>query len=127
MGAITPIYQPGQALTGRVTDAPVVGGRFVMQSATKANGEPLKVKYPTGTTVELAGVTHGDAAVGEDVPLLRAGIWAPVEVGSGGVTFGTAVMVDTSGRVVAHTGTNIKAGIARETKSAAEFALVEIL
>ena len=43
MGNITPHYQPGQNLTGKVTSAAVVGGRVVMPAAPWAAHQALPV------------------------------------------------------------------------------------
>lgn len=127
MGAITPLYQPGRNITGKVTTAAVVGGRFVMQAAAKATtGDAVPVKYTTASTDLILGVTHDDGAVGDYVDILGPGHVVPVEVGTGGVTFGTAVMADATGKAIAHSSTNVKAGVALDTQSAGAFALVRI-
>jgi hypothetical protein len=126
MGDITPLFQPGRNLTGKVTATAVVGGRFVMQAATKASNEAIPVKYPTGNTVPVLGVTHGDGAVGDYVDILGPGHVVPVEVGTGGVTYGTPVAVDTAGKVVASSAGATTVGLCLQTASAGAFAYVRV-
>lgn len=125
MSTVTPLYTPGERLTVKADGAALVGGRFAMVAATKpTTGAAIPAKKPTGATVPLIGVVAFDCVQNAHSQLYTHGHVVPVEVGSGGVTAGTAVQTDTDGKAVAHTSTNVKAGIALTTNAEGEFAHV---
>jgi hypothetical protein len=125
MPDVTPLYQPGEQKTVLASGAALTGGRFVMLAATKADSAAIPAKAPTGSTVPVLGVTNSDAAQNAHTTITNTGV-IPVEVGTGGVTAGDVLMVDTAGRVVTQTSTNVKVGLALTTTAAAGFALVDL-
>ena len=125
MSTVTALCTPGERLTVKADGAGLTGGRFVMVAATKpTTGAAIPAKVPTGATVPLLGVVAFDCVQNAHTQLFTHGHVVPVEVGTGGVTAGTAVMTDTAGKAIAHTGTNVKAGIALTTSADGEFAHV---
>jgi hypothetical protein len=125
-----PVYDPGQAVTCHA-DAAITGKQFVRVSAAKQAGSDLTPQgadqtgggnvrvdqtFTPGTAVPAFGVADRDAALGNKVGALRAGV-VPVTCGAA-VTAGTRVMPDATGRAIPYA-----AGAGPDIASAAGLAL----
>lgn len=124
MPLCSPIYDPGEAFTGRATGAAVTGCRLVTPAATKADGQPTPIRHCAATEQPI-GVAAADAAIDDVTAIYPPGIVLPVEVGGTGATAGTRAEV-IAGGMVQNLGTGIKVGVFLTTTAAAGFALVQL-
>lgn len=72
MAALTVFYPDADRVTGHATAA-ITGGQTVKVSASRADGENIKVA-PAGASDVVFGVAGHDAAVGEKVTVVRCGV-----------------------------------------------------
>lgn len=109
---ITPLFEPGQKITARITAA-VTAGRFVKPSGNFEGGPLLDVSTPTGPLTggnlmkvatcgagqQAIGVAGTDgAADGDVIPVLNGpGLVVPMTA-AGAITAGDKIMSDASGR-----------------------------
>ncbi len=119
-----PIFDPGQAVTGRATGAAVVGGRIVQVAATKANGQPVPMKHCLAAGAPIGAVQH-DVAQDKVGSIYRQGFVCSILVGGTGVTAGLPVEVMDTG-IVQDRASGTKVGVAWETKTATNYALIDI-
>lgn len=124
MPTCSPIYDPGEAFTGRATGAAVTGCRVVCAAATKTDGQPTPIKH-CGATDQPIGVSGADAAQNATTAVYPPGMVLPILVGGTGVTFNTRVEVMATG-VVQDLASGTKVGVALTTTAAAGFALVQL-
>jgi hypothetical protein len=109
-----PIYDPGQALTGRATGAAVVGARFLKAVGPKVNGGNIPVAHATATD-EPIGVSQRDAAQNDAVAFYASGhvLYATAATQ---ITAGAAVQLAAAGKVAPYTSGR-KVGVAVESAS----------
>lgn len=124
MPTCSPIYDPGEAFTGRATGAAVTGCRVVCAAATKTDGQPTPIKH-CGATDQPIGVSGADAAQNATTAVYPPGMVLPILVGGTGVTFNTRVEVMATG-VIQDLASGTKVGVALTTTAAAGFALVQL-
>lgn len=124
MPTCSPIYDPGEAFTGRATGAAVTGCRVVCAAATKTDGQPTPIKH-CGAADQPIGVSGADAAQNATTAVYPPGMVLPILVGGTGVTFNTRVEVMATG-VVQDLASGTKVGVALTTTAAAGFALVQL-
>lgn len=93
---VTPYFNPGQNITGKVTTAAVVGKRFVKWVSGGRNGQPNI--SPATAGADCAGVAGHDQVVGEFVHVLSQGV-VPVVAGAA-ITAGQQVEVGAAGVVI---------------------------
>lgn len=97
MPEFSPLFKPGAEFT-RTTSAAVTGGQVLIVSG---NGT---VAPSSAASVAAIGVAANDAASGEQVNVITAGV---CNLGaSGAISAGGAVAAGASGAVAAHSGTN---------------------
>lgn len=124
MPVCIPIYDPGNAFTGRAIGAAVVGCRIVTVAATKADGENVPIKHCAAAD-EPIGASGDNCPQDNTVVVYPPGIVLPLEVGGTGITFGEKVEVMADGKVqTLSAGT--KVGVAITTTAAAGFGLVQL-
>lgn len=97
MANTSPIYDPGQAITGKATGAAVTGGRFVKVASAKSDGEATPVAHCGASDIPL-GVAGADAAENALTPVYGDGFVMPVEA-SANVNAAVEVEVDAAGKV----------------------------
>lgn len=124
MPTCSPIYDPGEAFTGRATGAAVTGCRVVCAAATKTDGQPTPIKH-CGATDQPIGVSGADAAQNATTAVYPPGMVLPILVGGTGVTVNTRVEVMATG-VIQDMASGTKVGVALTTTAAAGFALVQL-
>lgn len=120
-----PLYDPGDAFTGRASGAAVVGGRFLTIAGSKpANGGNVLVRH-AGANDLVIGVSQQDAPDAKVLAVYGDGF--VLEVTSGGaVTAGSPVKPDAAGKAVTATlGTHFNlGGVALTTVAAADLPLL---
>lgn len=124
MALCIPIYDPGNAFTGRATGAAVTGCRVVTVAASKADGGNIPIKH-CGAADEPIGVSGDDCAQDTTKVVYPPGIVLPIEVGGTGITFGEKVEV-MAGGVVQDLASGTKVGVAVTTTAAGGFGLVQL-
>lgn len=124
MPTCSPIYDPGEAFTGRATGAAVTGCRVVTVAATKTDGQPTPIKH-CGAADEPIGVSGSDAVQDDVTVVYPPGIVLPILAGGTGTTFGEMVEVLATGTVQT-LASGKKVGVAITTTAAAGFALVQL-
>ncbi len=124
MPTCSPIYDPGEAFTGRATGAAVTGCRIVTVAATKTDGQPTPIKHCAAAD-EPIGVSAADAADGATTAVYPPGMILPILVGGTGTLFGEKVEVLNTGTVQT-LASGTKVGVALTTTAAAGFALVQL-
>ena len=124
MPTCSPIYDPGEAFTGRATGAAVTGCRIVAVQATKADGQPTPIKH-CGAADQPIGVSAQDAADGATTAIYPPGMVLPVSVAGTGATFGTRAEVMANGQVQ-NLAAGTKVGVFLTTTAAGGFALVQL-
>ena len=129
MPTCSPIYDPGEAFTGRATGAAVTGCRVVCVAASKsttagAGSNEVPIKH-CGAADQPIGVSAKDALQNDITAIYPPGMVLPILVGGTGVTFGTKVEVMATG-VVQDLASGTKVGVALTTTPAAGFALVQL-
>jgi hypothetical protein len=106
-----PIYDPGQAITGRATGAAVIGARFLKPVGPKVNGGNIPVAHATATD-EPVGVSQRDAAQDKAVAFYASGHVLNATA-SAAITAGAAVQLAAAGKVAPYTSGR-KVGVAVE-------------
>lgn len=124
MAVCIPIYDPGNAFTGRATGASLTGCRVVAVAASKEDGGNIPIKH-CGATDQPIGVLGDDCAQDTTKVVYPPGIALPIEVGGTGVTAGEVVEVMATG-VVQDQGSGTKVGVALTTTAAGGFGLVQL-
>jgi hypothetical protein len=129
MPTCSPIYDPGEAFTGRATGAAVTGCRVVCVAASKsitanAGANELPIKH-CGATDKPIGVSAQDAVQNDICAIYPPGIVLPILVGGTGATAGAAAEVMATG-VVQDLASGTKVGVFLTTTPAAGFALVQL-
>lgn len=124
MPTCSPIYDPGEAFTGRATGAAVTGCRLVSIAATKVDGGNVPIKHCLAAEFPI-GVSAADAAQNATTAVYPPGMVVPVLVGGTGTTAGARVEVLDTGTVQT-LASGTKVGIALTTTAAAGFALVQL-
>ena len=124
MPTCSPIYDPGEAFTGRATGAAVTGCRVVTVAATKTDGQPTPIKHCAAADQPI-GVSAADAADGATTAVYPPGIDLPILAGGTGTTAGARVEVLDTGTVQT-LASGTKVGVALTTTAAASFALVQL-
>ncbi len=124
MPTCSPIYDPGEAFTGRATGAAVTGCRIVTVAATKVDGGNVPIKH-CGAADKPIGVSAADAAQNATCAVYPPGIVLPVLVGGTGATAGANAEVLATGTVQDQSA-GTKVGVFLTTTAAAGFALVQL-
>lgn len=124
MPTCSPIYDPGEAFTGRATGAAVTGCRVLSVAATKTDGNPTPVKHCAAAEMPI-GVSGADAAQNASLAVYPPGIVLPILVGGTGTTAGARVEVLDTGTVQT-LASGTKVGVALTTTAAGSFALVQL-
>lgn len=119
-----PIYDPGNAFTGRATGAAVTGCRVVTVAATKVDGGNILIKHCAAADepIGVAGIDMADGFTGVVYP---PGIVLPILVGGTGIIAGEKVEVLDTGTVQT-LASGTKVGVAITTTAAAGFGLVQL-
>lgn len=104
-----PIYDPGQAITGRATGGAVVGARFLKATAAKANGGNIPVAHATASD-EPIGVSQQDAAQNDIVAFYASGHVLNATA-SAAIAAGAAVQLSAAGKVATYSSGR-KVGVA---------------
>lgn len=108
----SPIYDPGQAFTGRATGGVVTGRRLVKAAAAKTDGNPVPIAH-AGASDQPIGVAAADVAQNGDVAVYPPGIVLTLTAGAAIAAVG-AVEVTTGGKVIP-LNTGKKVGVALTT------------
>lgn len=124
MPTCSPIYDPGEAFTGRATGAAVTGCRIVTVAATKTDGQPTPIKH-CGAADQPIGVSAKDTAQNDTTAVYPPGMVLPVLVGGTGATAGAKAEVLATG-TVQDLASGTKVGVFLTTTAAAGFALVQL-
>lgn len=124
MPTCSPIYDPGNAFTGKATGAAVVGCRILTVAAPKVDGQPLPVKH-CGASDKPIGASAQDAAQNDLTAVYPPGMVLPVLVGGTGATAGANAEVLATG-TVQDQAAGTKVGVFLTTTAAAGFALVQL-
>ena len=124
MPTCSPIYDPGEAFTGRATGAAITGCRVVSVAATKTDGGNVPIKHCAAAEMPI-GVSAADAAQNATCAVYPPGIVLPILVGGTGTTAGARVEVLDTGTVQT-LASGTKVGVALTTTAAAGFALVQL-
>lgn len=124
MPTCVPIYDPGEAFTGRATGAAVTGCRVLAVAATKTDGQPTPIKH-CGASDKPIGVSAADAAQNDVTAIYPPGIALPILVGGTGATAGANAEVMATG-VVQDQASGTKVGVFLSTAAAGAFAFVQL-
>ncbi|MCK9250003.1 MAG: DUF2190 family protein [Solirubrobacteraceae bacterium] len=106
-----PIYDPGQAITGRAAEN-LVGARFVKPSAVKVDGGNVPVVYADAGDHPI-GVTQRDRSDTDAIAIYGSGHVLHVTA-SAGITAGAAIQTANDGKVATFSSGR-KVGVALET------------
>lgn len=111
------LFKPGQAFTNEASAA-VTGGRLVEVTG------PRRVAQAAAGSLKVLGAAATDAAIGDDVLVLRGGVQNLVA--SAAITAGAQVEAAAAGKVVT-LSTGRRVGIALTTTTAADQAVTVAL
>ena len=123
MATTSPIYDPGQAFSGKAHGGAVTGGRILKVAAAKTDGNATPVAH-CGASDHPIGASGADAAQDKLLPVYPPHVVMPLEC-AGDVTAGAAVEVAADGKVQA-LNSGKKVGVAFTAGSTSSPALVQL-